>query len=411
MVREALTKHYLIQLNSMPAYADWQTPETRYKLYQFANHVPTWSPKWFWDAGRRFDDSYGAFVDALDVLVVTGSAQDAQLKTLATAWSKAQAALNTEQDSLDTQWDAYHKKYPTRQKKTWLQSHDAKLSTLKAAELQAFTKWNKELPSTGRTIAQMVRDYDSHFTSRIEIRLPDSAVSSVSDTSDPSQWETVQTMSFIGNDGDLNQLKTEGANAEKTNQFSDNWAVTKNDTQRYEEQNGFGGNISFGGFINIYGGGHAGQHSLQHSEQGFSLTFQARAMSLIPIGPSQGWYHEFLIDNYACGPFKKDISFDANDLWKTGGSLSLVASGVLVAYKPFVSVTMSDADYKEFEQDIGGSAGFSIGPFSFGGGGSSVKKTVETHSQSRTVTVNVTSETPMVLAVLSKRLNPDKVCH
>ena len=86
-------------------------------------------------------------------------------------------------------------------------------------------------------------------------------------------------------------------------------------------------------------------------------------------------------------------------------------SEVVLAYKPTVKLTLSDEDYAKFSSHLGGNAGFSIGPISISGGGSTVKTTEDTNSDLKTITVSVTSETPMILGVLSTRLNAGKVCE
>ena len=169
-----------------------------------------------------------------------------------------------------------------------------------------------------------------------------------------------------------------------------------------------GGNVSYGNpFWGVYASGGWSETNISQSDSSVTVTVKLTSATNVAITPGD-WYD---------GGFLKQMATAGNTgtgyqilspytatggdhpLFGKGGLCSTMVTGLVVAYKPSFSVTMQSSTFKSFEQKINASAGFRIGPFSFGGSGGHYEKNVETTGNTTTFSGGSTSDDPVILGV------------
>lgn len=112
------------------------------------------------------------------------------------------------------------------------------------------------------------------------------------------------------------------------------------------------------------------------------------------------WYNEGLIRTY-CN------EVDRNEYWGPRGLLNLIPEVVILGRNPTVEIDTSAATYSLFQNwyTAQASGGFSIGPFSIGGGGSSSSSFTDIRNASSGTTIRIEDQSNQiyVVAVISLR--------
>lgn len=169
-----------------------------------------------------------------------------------------------------------------------------------------------------------------------------------------------------------------------------------------------GGNVSYGNpFWGIYANGSWSETNISQSDNSVTATITLESATTVSITPGD-WYE---------GGFLKQLATAGGDgtsyqilspytatggdhpLFGQKGLCSTMVTGLVVVYKPSFSVTMSSSTYNSFEQQIDASAGFRIGPFSFGGSGGHYAKDVNKTGNTTTFSGKSTSEDPVIIGV------------
>ncbi|NYF54090.1 hypothetical protein HDF12_004512 [Edaphobacter lichenicola] len=136
----------------------------------------------------------------------------------------------------------------------------------------------------------------------------------------------------------------------------------------------------------------------------FSFSFAAYQLNVIPVTPGD-WYSGYLISRYKAGPFKKGSQVTADTLWGPQGKLGLLVSGLVVAYKPQITVRLSQSDYQRLRRQFRAGAQILIGPFAVGSEAQQSSEEVTWNDESSSFTIRESSPQPQIIAVLSSALN------
>jgi uncharacterized membrane protein YgcG len=162
-----------------------------------------------------------------------------------------------------------------------------------------------------------------------------------------------------------------------------------------------GGSVSYG-FFSI--GGSAGGGSIENHLRAGAQALNFSFARLMPVSIIRGsWYDEGLIRL----PYNGYV--DKTNYWSPNGQLPLIPIMVLLGRGLQVSIATDSVSYDEFQSwhHSGGSAGFSFGPWSVGGGANSSTSSSSVTNTSTGTTISFTdsSITPYVLAVVSLKMD------
>ncbi len=400
---------YLIQLPTVPVYADWTDKKYLYSLYMLGDSVPKWGPVWF-PTNATFSDAYQQFAYSLALPTPTALSQ-----SNANAYSKAQKAYATVVDNARKDWlaaDAKQKKDHPNQpaawvsKQQWYANHAAtNISLARDALIEAFVTYQNGLDPNTQILGKWQQKVVNAQT--VDIRMPISAEQFNADDNDPTTWTTEPRLPIKFGSNDLAAVIKDGQAQFNAKKPEDVWILDNAATTSHYATSSWGASASYGPFFHA-SASHK-ETSIDLTAQGTFVKFGYYKLAQIPVGPLTNWYTDQLVRTYACGPFKDGSKVNATSLWGPNGSLSAIPVSVIVAYRPFINVQLTDTQYKFFQTSTSGSGGLSIGPFGIGGGGSSFKQDISDVKHNGYIEVTSTSDTPMVIAVIYEKL-PGKPC-
>lgn len=165
-------------------------------------------------------------------------------------------------------------------------------------------------------------------------------------------------------------------------------------------ENRWSGSASVGyGFFSVSASAEGGtiEKHMQASASSFSISFKK-------LGPAnvlrRNWYNESLIRTY-CREVNRE------EYWGLGGTLNMIPQTVIIGRGISISIEVDQATYDEFQTwyTAHGSAGFSFGPWSVGGGGSSSTSFTDVRNASAGTTIKIedTSDQLYVVGIISLR--------
>lgn len=169
-----------------------------------------------------------------------------------------------------------------------------------------------------------------------------------------------------------------------------------------------GASVSYGTpFWGAYASGKWENTDITASDSSVEATVSVEGSTLVQIQPG-AWYDGGFLKNIVTSgnngtgynvlsPYT--VSGPDHALFGKDGLCSTMITGLVVAYKPSFSVTMASSTYKSHETSIEASAGFRIGPFTFGGSGGHYEKQVATTGNRTTLTGGSTSSDPVIIGV------------
>ncbi len=153
------------------------------------------------------------------------------------------------------------------------------------------------------------------------------------------------------------------------------------------------------------------QLDINNDDKSLKATVSVKNSALVQVSPDTSWYDSGFMRQLAKGSGPDGTGWVINPPWvpKGGkgssslfgqyGLLSARVSGLLVAYQPSFSLTMSESTYQKNSKTITASTGLRIGPFHFGGsGGHTDTYTHETNNKD-TFTGGSTSTDPLIIGV------------
>ncbi|NEU99817.1 hypothetical protein [Bradyrhizobium uaiense] len=176
--------------------------------------------------------------------------------------------------------------------------------------------------------------------------------------------------------------------------------ITEYSSRSTTYENRWSGSVSGGGVFWSFGasadGGTIDKHFREDASR-FAITYKKLVTATVTRKP---WYIEKFVRTY-CKLVDKD------EYWTQTGQLSLIPQMVLIARGPTIEIDVSARSYSEFQNwyNAHASGGFSIGPVSIGGGGSSSVHYTDIQNQSAGTTVRIQDNSNQfyVIAVSSLR--------
>lgn len=164
-----------------------------------------------------------------------------------------------------------------------------------------------------------------------------------------------------------------------------------------------GGNASFNRiFWAVNVGGSWQQWNVNQSDQSVAATIKFTATQ-VQVMPGQ-WYNGGYLRSLAETPGSFFAPWTptggTSPVFGQGGLLPLQIAGLVAAYQPSFSITMSQNSFSQAVQQFNASSGIRIGPFSFGGSGGHESNTVKMSASGSTFTGQSTATYPFIIGVL-----------
>jgi hypothetical protein len=163
----------------------------------------------------------------------------------------------------------------------------------------------------------------------------------------------------------------------------------------------------FFGFFGVLGSGSRQTVMIDTTSTSFQLDFEADVQTF-SITPGV-WYSSSAFSLFGGGPFYPNSPMDnlrsKGALFGPRGFLSFRPARAIVAYKPKITVRVSQHEYHYFKQVTQGAAGFFVGPFAIGVGSYyDVRESVRWDDQNLTLSLFNAPDTPHLLAFDSQDL-------
>jgi len=163
-----------------------------------------------------------------------------------------------------------------------------------------------------------------------------------------------------------------------------------------------GGNASYDRwFWSVNVGGSWSQWNVDESDQSVQATISfTTTQVLVTAGQwyNGGYLKSLAGQNTFFSPWTS--TGGSSPIFGQGGLLPLQVVGLIAAYQPSFSITMSQSSFSQAVQQFNASAGVRIGPFKFGGSGGHETNTVTKSASGTSFTGKSTATYPFIIGVL-----------
>ncbi|MDQ1685718.1 MAG: hypothetical protein QOC82_2455 [Frankiaceae bacterium] len=183
-------------------------------------------------------------------------------------------------------------------------------------------------------------------------------------------------------------------------------------TYSYNEYYAEGGGGLWDDFFGFEAGGtYSHVDWTQYSDQ-YTVNFSFQDLATIPVLPDQ-WFSGASIKSFANGPYSTGFSeFESgsnNFFFGAGGALARIYTALVVAYRPTITVTVSN-DFASFMQDKWtAEGGIEIGPFFFGSETSGETTSSKVSVNGSDLTIASTANWPMIIGMKSAWTVPPNI--
>ena len=341
--------------------ADWDTSNRLLNMYReqrIANQVPTWNAVYIPNAGINVPDEYQAFLDQLNSKVIAdaGIADPKKLERLDVERKAAQDKLQKNEYFVNQQWDRYvanNRGKPPLTRSQWeidFGYAGAKLGYQQEVNA-AVANYLREVNTAGGDLLEVGRGIGALSDPRQRIPLPQDEDDALLSSDSWQYWyrgglaDSIE--SFLTTTSP--RTITLDESAIRTTRFEDRWSG--------------GVNVSYFGVFGV--GGSASNETIKtHAETDTSsISIQFANIQSFPVERGQ-WFKAGLISRF------RDRM--PQGFWGQSGRLNLIPTSVTLArgVKIVVNTSSTVTDYFFNKKTVGGSAGFRIGPWQVGGGGS-----------------------------------------
>jgi hypothetical protein len=386
-----------LQIGGIGTEVTWHSQDVQrnnYLAWTFANTVPTWGLTYLPDAGHEFGHSYGdEWINALEPPAENKQYEQAMLDDTDMLRMTASKRF-TASRKIDQEWRAFNQGQ----------------QDLPPDEQTSYSDW---LTETG--FGDEMSRYNQIYDIQREQFAHDAALAG-------GGWQAIgQARDAYNNDKDP-AFRADVKNDQNLIVKLPTWRLTPelgqwlqeaqagrgtalhikiDDTTSTSVQSAFGVGGSVGldiGFLKVNTQGGFQRKEIDTSKTGFELQIDIPAFTAIEVSPGP-WYRGDVVELYSKGPYVAGRS--ASNYFGETGVCALRIERIYVGYQPEGHVTLTDETYRDVTKEWAGQGGVSIGPFTFGGGGSRSQDTVTRHDQTNTISFKSTSLEPQVVAVLS----------
>ncbi|WP_248928521.1 hypothetical protein [Paenibacillus hamazuiensis] len=385
-----------LQLVQVPQPADWNNASTgQWEICEFwGNTMNAWSSGWA-RTGKSVDSAYFSFLMNLD-LKPPKDLSDDDKKKLDDAKKDFDNAVQTrekDQTKVGKEWNKFNTSqinmppsgqvpFQTWYAQNWGTRISADTLDVQAKQQKYVSLW-KQYSGTMQDVAQAIIDYNNpaYQTGATD---PSGAALQYRAFSISPDLGTFIADAKAGTGSSLYISFDSKTSSESKSAFSASGSAS------YSAP--FWGASASGGYS---------QTKIDTSSTDFSCTISFPSWQLFTVTPGQ-WFNGSVIAEYGNDTDKwidKDAKFFGPD-----GSFNLITSQLVVAYQPKITIKMSRDDFSSVSKEWKAAASVNVGSFKFNlesGGGSD---SIQTSDSSQTITLQTTSATPQVIAVINNVL-------
>lgn len=387
-----------------------QTPSQAYLL---ANSIPNWSPVGtFGTADATFVSAYKQVLQ--NVTYKPSPSQQNALQELLSQKNEANQNLARAQAQANSNYNVakanggaiFAAQYPTVQ--DWLNGPGAAFAADVEKATQQFTdvsnQYNAMYQAAHPKTLENAQTALIPPTSNPADGVPPQGWTIVQDQSGVNRFEPAFNIGTTGEDiraklstGTIGQFTVNIDASDTTSKITKSWAGAQGGYDAF-----FWGVEASGGWEKL---------DIADNDKSLKATVSVKSSTLVQISPDQNWYDSGFMRQLAKGSGPDGTGWVINPPWVAKGAkgssslfgqyglLSARVSGLLVAYQPSFSLTMSESTYQKNYQKIEAGGGLRIGPFHFGGhGGHESTYTHETNNKD-TFTGGSTSTDPLIIGV------------
>lgn len=376
--------------------ADWDTSNQLLNMYReqrIANQIPTWNALYFPAAGSNVPNEYLAFLDELNSSLINKNTDvdKDKLKRLDQERKDAQDKLQKNEFFVNQQWDRYvanNRGKPPLSRVQWetdfgynslrLNYQNDVRITLAAYMLEA-NKVGGDILEVGRVMS-MISD------PRQKIPLPQDE----NDTQLSAEYWQYWYRAGLSDDLKV-FLETSSTLDISLNDESEK-------THRFEERWNAGINGSYFGFFGAGGGASNETIKIQTEKDTMSIKIHFENIQSFAVDRGQ-WFQAGIISRFRDRMPK--------GFWGQAGRLNLIPTSVILIHGLKIELITSSVvtDYFFNKRSVSGSAGFNIGPWSFGGsaGRTTIEENYEMTRTGTGFTIEDKSKRAQILAVVSIR--------
>jgi len=268
-------------------------------------------------------------------------------------------------------------------------------ASILASDTTALNNANDAYQNYLKSISQPVYDALDKYSSN----LVTATTTGGSNVPNQPDWATSETaygyvMQITGNNF--------GGDAVKGNDLSFGFSQS---TQQFQS-NAFSasGGISYGGFLGFSANGSYSTYSESSFGTTYDLEFSFQDLTSINVTPGS-WFDPSVPSNYKNGPFYPGYSGFKNGsdvyYFGPGGNLSRLATGLVVGYRPKITVSASQS-YASKAQTVWQAGGsLSIGPFSFSANASGSSQRASASFTKNTVSITGAGDWGVIVGLVS----------
>jgi hypothetical protein len=382
-----------IQFVTVPQPADWTDKSySAYRISFYGDTIPKWGATFDPQNASSFGDVYGTFINSIQLTLVS-PADQASANRARHKWNTCDTALQNQYKLVGKHWKDFNDSQaglPDNQRmnfQRWFGKFEA--PSLKTYEDQCnalaidYNKWFNKATQGQAGLNNAILRYSS--AKQVSALIPGTT----------DQYQSVWPYAFV-QDLDKFVVDAEVAQAPAFNQSFNNASGTYTATTST-----WGGSASYGWFFHGSAGGSSS--TVDTHNQAFGMNIVIKGLQLFDVRPGD-WFSQQLIQSYSNGPFEPNSvvqrRYASGTLYGPNGLFSLRTARYIVAYKPKITLHMSNSNYHEAKSSWSAGGGLSIGCFSFGASGGGSSTNISWDDQSNTLTVEDSSKTPQVIAVV-----------
>jgi hypothetical protein len=384
----------VVQPAAVAIRAEWDTNNAARNLWfkqDVANSLPAWGPL-YRRTGLYLPDSYKALLDKLNSKLISGSGipDKKKLEKLDEERSDIRALIDKLEDKANELWEKYVRKTPVPLLKTrakWEEDEgfsgqredlQHRLEIVEGAYLVIVNDAGGDLAEVGRAVSALGAQ-----NQQIALPFDEEMVELGKD-----YWQYYYVTSL---DGDIFKFKSESA----PNSFT----LKHGQSETTNFQGRWNAGVSFGWclFFSASGGVEHEDRSEKFKADTEEITINYENLAAFNIKRGQ-WYKEGLVRRFA-----DNIN---QSFFEQDGSLPLIPTQIILAHGLSIDVKVGteSRDYFYNRHTVSGGGGFSLGPFSIGGGGSSTTtyENLKVEKTSSGLHIEDTSGRAVLLAVISQ---------
>jgi len=155
------------------------------------------------------------------------------------------------------------------------------------------------------------------------------------------------------------------------------------------------------GFFNFTGSSSWSQFNFDTCDSSFSATVSWKGSAVVEVAPDDQWFKTPYLIATSKKPAAWNPGYTTDNV--IGPNSESILPGIVgrfvVVYKPSFKITFNDENTSQFAQSIKAAAGFTIGPFNFGGDGGHDQNTFKYTQNGGTFEGESTAEYPLIIAV------------